>query len=123
MVQLLGQLARGAQVDIEFLDHMDGEANGTGLVHDRPFDGLADPPGGVGGEAEAALGIELFHRADQAQVALFNQVQQGQATVDIAPGNFHHQAQVALDHPPPGSLITLDRQTGVVLLLVGGQQG
>ena len=75
MVELLGQLPRGTQVDVELLDHVDRQADGAGLVHDRPFDGLANPPGRIGRETETALRIELFYRADQTEVALFDQVE------------------------------------------------
>lgn len=108
MVQLLREFAGGSQVDIELFNDVDRQANGAGLVHDRPFNRLADPPGGVGRETEAAFGVELLDSPDQAQVALFNQVQQRQATIDIAPGNFHHQPQVAFNHAfAPGRVATL----------------
>ncbi|MNZ62097.1 hypothetical protein D3C78_802110 [compost metagenome] len=98
VIELLRQLTGGTQIDVEFLDHMNRQTDGARLVHDRPFDGLANPPGGVGGEAETALGIELLDRADQAEVALLDQVEQGQAAIDVTPRDLHHQTQVALDH-------------------------
>src|SRR5215213_8588987 len=38
------------------LAHVHGHPYGPPLVGDSPLDGLPDPPGGVGGEAEAFLG-------------------------------------------------------------------
>jgi hypothetical protein len=114
VVQALGQAAGRLEVDVDLLDHVDGQADRAGLVHDRPLDGLADPPGGVGGEAEAALGVELLHRADQAEVALLDQVEQRQAAVEIAPGDLHHQAQVAHDHALAGGAVPLLGQARVV---------
>ena len=123
MVQLLGQLPRGAQVDIQLLDHVDRQANSAGLVHDCPLYSLANPPGRIGRESKTALRVELLHRPDQAQVALLDQVQQGQPAVDVAPGNFHHQAQVALDHPAAATLVTTAGQAGIVFFLIGREQG
>ncbi|MCY1380199.1 hypothetical protein D9M69_679970 [compost metagenome] len=76
MIELLGQFASGAQVDVEFLDHMNRQTDGSSLIHDRPLDGLANPPGGVGREAETTLGVELLDCTDQSEVALFDQIQQ-----------------------------------------------
>ena len=123
MIQLLGQLPGGAQIGVELLDHMDREANGAGLVHQRPLHGLANPPGGVGGEAVAQFGIEFFHGADQAQVTLFDQVQESEAAIDVATGDFHHQAQVGLDHVASGFLVALLDQARVVDLFLCGEQG
>ncbi len=76
VVQLLREFAGGSQVDIELFNDVDRQANGAGLVHDRPFNRLADPPGGVGRETEPAFGIKLLDSPNKAQVALFNQVEQ-----------------------------------------------
>jgi hypothetical protein len=42
------------------------------LILDRALDRLADPPGRVGREAEAALGVELLDRANESQVAFLD---------------------------------------------------
>ncbi|MNQ92787.1 hypothetical protein D3C85_1082220 [compost metagenome] len=108
MVEFLRQLPRGPQVHVQLLDHMDRQPDGPGLIHDCAFDGLANPPGRVGREAETAFRIELLHRPDQAEVALFDQVQQRQPTIDVASGDFHHQSQVAFNHAfAPGRIATL----------------
>ncbi|MNE81116.1 hypothetical protein D3C80_1777450 [compost metagenome] len=102
---------------------MNRQANGAGLVHDGPFDGLTNPPGRVGRKAETALWIKLFHRPDQPQVALFDQVEQRQPTIDITPGDFHHQSQVAFNHAlAPGRIATL-RQARKMHFFFRGQQG
>ena len=59
-------------------------------------DGLADPPGGVGGKAETACAVKLFGRLDQADVALLDQVQESQVVAHVLFGDGHHQAQVGL---------------------------
>ena len=121
MIQGLGQVARGAQVDVDLLDHVDGQTNGAGLIHDGPFDGLPNPPGGISGETETTLRIEFFHRADQTEITFFDQIQQGQTTVEIASCNLDDQAQVTLDHLFATGFITLLRQAGVIDLLLGRQ--
>jgi hypothetical protein len=65
VIEFLGQFARRAQVDVQFLDHVNRQANGAGLVHDRPLDRLPDPPGGIGGKTETALGIEFLDGSDK----------------------------------------------------------
>src|SRR5215218_10313021 len=51
--------------------------DGAPLVGHRPLDGLPHPPGGVRGEAEALLGVELLHGLHQAYVSLLDQVLEG----------------------------------------------
>ena len=123
MIQLLSQLTRSAQVDIQLFYHMNGQTNGTGLIHDRPLNGLTNPPGGIGRKAEAALRVKLLHGTDQSQVTLFDQIQQRQAAIDIAAGNLDHQAQVAFDHALATCRITLLRQTRKMDLFFRSQQG
>ncbi len=48
MIEFLCELSRCPQVDVELFDHMDRQPDRAGLIHDRPFDGLANPPGGIG---------------------------------------------------------------------------
>ena len=102
---------------------MDRQPYDAGLVHDGPLYGLADPPGGIGGETEAALRVELLDRADETEVALFDEIQQHQATVVVAPGNLDHQAQVGFDHALARGFVTAQGTTGVVDFLFGGEQG
>src|SRR5690606_2421733 len=115
-------LPGGAQVEIDFLDDVDGQSDGARLVHDGAFDGLAYPPGGVGGEAEAAFGIELFHRVDEAEVAFLDEVQQRQAAVDVAAGDLHDQAQVGNDHALARRLVAAPCAPREVHFLFRGQQ-
>ncbi len=43
--------------------------------------------------------------------------------MQVAPGNLHHQAQIAFDHPLAAGIITLLCQTCVVHLFLGTKQG
>ncbi len=81
----------------ELVDHfhqVHRDPDGAGLVGERPGDGLADPPDGVGGEFVAFGVIELFYRADQAEVAFLDEVQKGQAAAGVALGQRDDQPQV-----------------------------
>ena len=123
MVKLLGQFTSCTQVYVELLDHMNRQTDGSRLVHDGAFDGLADPPGCIGRETEPPLRIEFFHGANQAEVALLDQIEQRETTVDVTPSDLHDQAQVALDHAFAPGRIALLRQTREVHFLFGSEQG
>ena len=92
--QVLEQLTLDAAELVDHLDHVHRDADGAGLVGHRAGDGLADPPGGVRGELVALGVVELFDRADQAQVAFLDQVEERHAAAGVALGQRHHQAQV-----------------------------
>lgn len=47
VVQFMRQLTCGAQVYVQLFNNVNRQANRTGLVHNRPFDCLANPPGCV----------------------------------------------------------------------------
>jgi len=65
---LLEQGAPHAGHAVHALDHVHGDADRARLVGQRARDRLADPPGGVGGELEAAAPVELLDRADQTRL-------------------------------------------------------
>src|SRR5262249_1702292 len=67
------------------------------LVGQRSGDRLADPPGRVGGELEAPAPVELLDGANQAEVALLDQVEQGEAAAGVALGDRDDESQVGLD--------------------------
>lgn len=122
VIQDLRQIALCFQVDIHFLDDMDRQTDGPGLIHDGAFDGLSDPLGGIGGKAETAIRIEFFNGPDQAQVALFNEIQQGQSTIEITAGNLDHQTQIAFDHDLAGFFIPTHGTFAVNLFLIRCQK-
>ena len=72
--ELLDSVARDADQAVDRLDHVDRDADRAGLVGDGAGDRLTDPPCGVGGELVALLVVELLDRADEADVALLDQV-------------------------------------------------
>jgi len=112
----------GAAQPPDLLVDVHGQADGAGAAVGGPAgDRLADPPGGVGGELEALAPVELLHRAQQAQVALLDQVAERQPGGREAAGDGDDQAQVGLDHLAPGPLTTLGGglQLGAGRVVVG----
>src|SRR3546814_8579988 len=58
-----------------------------------------DPPHGIGGEAEALVGLKLLHALHEADVTFGNQLGDGQAIAAIALGDLGHQPQMGGDKP------------------------
>ena len=112
--QLLQQLARDVPHLRHRFHHVDRDADRAALVGHGPGDRLANPPGGVGAELEAAAILELVDRPHQAGVALLDQVQEAQAAVAVLLGDRDHQPQVAFRQAALGLLVL-----GVDLLEVG----
>ena len=88
----------------ELLHQVDGQPDGAGLVGYGTGDGLPDPPGRVGGELEALGVVELLDRADQAGVALLDEVEQRQSAARVAAGHRDDQPQVGSDEDVLGAL-------------------
>ena len=107
------------------LDHVHdvhGEADRAALVGDGARHGLADPPGGVGRELEALGVVELLDRADEAEVALLDEVEQREAGRCIDLRDRDHEAKVALDQAPLGRLVAEILETSELALLLGVEQ-
>jgi hypothetical protein len=77
---------------------VDRHADRARLVGERPRDGLADPPRGIGRELVAAAPVELLDRPDEPERALLDQVEEGQALVAVVLGDRDHEPEVRLDH-------------------------
>ena len=93
---VIAEVAAGPDHPVDLLDHVHRDADGAGLVGHGAGDGLADPPGGVGGELVALGVVELLDGADQAEVAFLDQVEEGHAAAGVALGDADHQPQVRL---------------------------
>src|SRR5205807_6307936 len=106
----------------ELLGHVHRDADGAGVVLEAALHRLADPPGGVRGELEAAPVVELLHRSDQAEDALLDQVEERQPGAPVALGVGHHQPQVRLDHAVLGGLVAALDSLREVHLLGPGQE-
>ena len=94
----LHELLLHAHQLVDRLDHVHRDADGARLVGDGAGDGLANPPGGVGGKLVAAAILEFLDRLHQAHVAFLDQVEEGEAAVGVFLRDGNDEAQVGLDH-------------------------
>ena len=120
--ELLDELALDVHDLVELLDHVDRDADRAALVRDRARHRLADPPRRVGRELVAAAVVELLDRADQAERALLDQVQERQAAAEVALGDRDDEAQVGLDHLLLGDQVAALDPLGQRDLALGGEQ-
>ena len=120
--ELGDELALGAADLVELLDDVDRDADRARLVGQRAGDRLADPPGRVGRELEALAVVELLRRADEAERALLDEVQERQALVAVVLGDRDDQAQVRLDHLLLGVEVAALDALGEVDLLLRREQ-
>ena len=80
------------------LDHVGGDANGLGRVHQRPLDRLLDPVAGVGAETRVHRRVEPLDGAQQAEVALFDEVLQPQPFAGVAASDVDDESQIGPHH-------------------------
>ena len=120
--ELGDQLALGARDLLLALDDVHRDPDRPRLVRDAALDGLADPPGRIGGELEALAVVELLDRPDQPDDPLLDQVEQRQAVPLVALGDRDDQPQVRVDHQILGFLVAALDPLGELDLLLGGQQ-
>ena len=116
------QLALRAQDLVQLLDDVDRHADRAALVGERARDRLADPPRRVGRELEALAVVELLGGADEADRALLDQVEEGQALVAVALRDRDDEAQVRLDHLLLRAVVAALDALGELDLLRSGQQ-
>src|SRR5207244_1153536 len=119
LAEVLEEFALYPDQLVDPLDHVYRNGDGSGLVGDRPGDGLADPPGGVGGELVALLVVELLDRPDKAEVALLDQVEEQHAAAQVSLGEGDDEAQVRLDELALGDLTVPDDAAADLRRLVG----
>ena len=94
--QFLQQLMAYLDQAANRLDHVHGDADGTGILEYVAADGLTDPPGGIGAETKSARRVKFAYGAQQSKVAFLNQIHQGNAAVSVMFGHTHNQTQVVL---------------------------
>jgi hypothetical protein len=101
---------------------VDGHADRPRLVRERPRDRLADPPGRVRRELVAPAPVELLDRADQAERAFLDQVEERQALVPVVLRDRDDEPEVRLDHVCLRAHVPALDLLGELDLLGGGQQ-
>src|SRR4051794_34249402 len=95
--ELLDEGARCPYQLVDRLDHVDRDADRTGLVGDRARDGLPNPPCRIGRALVAAGIFELVARLHEAGVALMDEVEELERAVPVLLRDGHYQAQVRPD--------------------------
>src|SRR5579871_3260310 len=98
------------------------KADGPTLVGDRAAYRLANPPGGIGTESEAAGGVELPDRAEQAEIPFLDEVRQRQPAIHVTAGDADHEAEIGFDQGAPRRLAAADLP-GEGVALGGAQLG
>ena len=76
---------------------MHRDADRAGLVGNRAGNRLPDPPCGIRRKLVAAAPLEFVHGFHQADVAFLNQIEELQAAVGVFLGDRNDQAQVRFD--------------------------
>src|SRR4051794_23195450 len=107
---------------VQLLVDVHGDADRARLVGERAGDRLADPPRRVRGELEALAVVELLGGAHQAERALLDEVEEGQALVAVVLRDRDDEAQVGLDHLLLGVEVAALDALGEVDLLLRGEQ-
>ena len=93
--QLLEQRGGALADPVQRAGAVERHADDAALLGQRLQDGLADPPDGVGDELDALGLVELVGGADEAEVALVDQVGERDALVLILLGDRDDEAEVA----------------------------
>src|SRR6266550_6193194 len=84
---------------------MDRKTDRPSLVCERTRHRLPDPPGRIRRKLVAHLVVELLDRADQAEVALLDEIEERYARLRVVPGDRHHEPEVRLDQLPLRRLV------------------
>src|SRR5579884_1048507 len=106
--QVLQQTTADADQTVNRLHHMHGDTNRARLVSDSARNGLANPPRRIRAELVALRVVELLDRANQANIALLDQVQQAHTTTDILLRNTDDETQVGFGQAALRLLTILD---------------
>src|SRR5450631_1498354 len=120
--KLLEQASRHPDELVDRLDHVDWHSDGAPLVGDGASDRLSYPPRGVRGELEATMVVEFLHGADEAEVSLLDEVEEGHTATDVLLGDADHEAKVGLGQRILGGEVALLDELGVVHLLRRSEQ-
>src|SRR5215218_5309537 len=120
--QLSPKLVVGAGHLAHLLAHVDGNPDGSHILSNLSLYSLTYPPRSIGGEPKAPLGVELPNRLHKTDVALLDQILEGQTTPTRLLSYRDNKPEVLLDESLAGSLITLLGPLGEGYLLLVGQE-
>ena len=116
------QQSRGAAQPVEVGGPIERNAHRPAMPGDGGLNRLPDPPHRVGDELDAAIGIELPGGGHETQVALPDEVHQGNPAVLEFLGHRDHEANVVARQPLLGLDIAAERQAGECRLLHDRQE-
>ena len=102
---------------------MNGQANRARRVLEPALDGLTDPEGGIGGEAESLAPVELLRGANQPHHALLDEVGEREALVLVAASVRRHEPKIRVDHQFLRLQVAALDALREVDLLLRGEQG
>src|ERR1039458_6783421 len=105
-----------------FVHQMHRQADGLGLIGERAFDGLLDPPRTVGRKLAALFRIKALDGLHQADVASADQIQQRQSDAIVIARDFYDQAEVGLDHQLARFFVALFNARGQLDFLLRREQ-
>ena len=111
--QLARQFGPNTLAPLEPVMNMRGQSDRARVVLDRTNERLTNPPDRVGRKLEAAAMVELFHGANQAQVAFLDQIRERQTEISVILGDRDDELEVVLDEA------ILHRRHRVVCILDG----
>src|SRR5437870_4836930 len=81
--------------------NVDRQSHTLRMLGNSPADGLHDPPGGVAREPKSFAIVELFDSADQAAIALRDQVLKREPAALKVARDLDYETKVRLDHLAP----------------------
>ena len=120
--KLLLQTHRDAAHLGNLVHQMHRQADGLGLIGERAFDGLLDPPRTVGRKFAALFRIKALDGLHQADVAFADQIQQRQSDAVVIARDFYDQAEVGLDHQLARFFVALFNARGQLDFLLRREQ-
>ena len=93
-------------------------------IDERPLDRLLDPPRRIGRESRALRRVEPFDRPDQADIAFFDEIANGQASPHVVLADRNNEPQIRPDHMILGlEVVVVDNPPAKGLFLSSSQQG
>ncbi len=93
--QVLQELELHAAHAVDLIAHVHRHANRAALIGHGTTDRLPDPPRRIRAELMPAAVLELVGRADQADVAFLNQVEEMHTAPDVLLGDADDQTRVS----------------------------
>ena len=92
----LEQLSGNSDQLVDSFYHMDRDTDSTGLVGNRPCDGLSDPPCSICRELISFGVVEFLYRLDKSEVTFLDKIEERKTSVEVSSGDTYNESQVGL---------------------------